>query len=131
MPYSIHWEDTGAYVVLRGVLPNEELEEMNNTLIRQVQDRDCSYQIFNLLEVQDMPINEVDTVDIAADDLAVSRSITDLLVAFVVRDKRIRAVVEKYIQISWNLNSTWHFRIFDNEATARDWVELYPQKDMA
>ena len=131
MPYSINWEDTGAYVVLRGVVPNEELEEMNNQLIQQVEGRDCSYHIFNLLDVVEMPINEVDTVDIAADDLAVSRKLTDLLVAFLVKDKEIREVVEKYIQISWSLNSTWHFRIFENEAAARDWLEMYPHKDMA
>lgn len=129
MPYSINWEENGVYVVHRGIMQPEELDEMNEQLIRETQDKNCTYQIFDLLQVDDMPIAGIDTVDVAAEDLALSRSLTDVKVAFIVDKKQIREVVEKYIEISWRLNSTWHFRIFNSNERARNWIGVHiPQK---
>jgi len=71
-----------------------------------------------------MVLDKLDLVNISADDLAVSRKYPNIKVAMVGTNPEFKNVFMDYMQISWAINSSWEFRIFDTLEAAREWLNF-------
>lgn len=131
MPIVDYWEEKGLLSIWKGEITAEELYASNLKVLEDPRALEAHYQIVDTSEVLSIELDDVAVVDLAADDAAFSRILKDLKVAIVVKKPEIRKMAEKYINISWKLNSSWHFRIFETEKEAREWLQLDIHRNLA
>ena len=124
MPITHIWEENGLYTIMEGHITALELVKSNSEFLEHPNAIYCHYQLVNALGAEYIELDEIALVDLAADDAAFSRKIKDVKVAMITDNSEFRKLAEKYIQLSWKLNSSWHFRIFETEDEARDWLQL-------
>ncbi len=124
MPIKNHWEDHGIYAVFSGVVTAQDIYEANRETIEDPRSASCRYQLVNALDAVEIQMDDLVMVDIAADDAAFSRTYKGLKVAMIVDNPEFRKMAEKYIDLSWKLNSSWHFRIYQTEEEAREWLQM-------
>lgn len=124
MPLKAYWEKEGFVYECLGVLTAEEIAEINFDFLNVPEGVTPRYQLINGLGCKRMELDKLDLVDISADDLAVSRKYPNIKVAMVGTNPEFRKVFMDYMQISWAINTSWEFRIFDSMEAARDWLDL-------
>lgn len=123
MPVKTHWESHGFVFEAIGVVTAEEIFTANEAFLNIPKGTVPRYQIFNTLKVEKSEINEVELVDISADDLAVSRKFPEMKIAFIANEGPVMEKLIKYLKISWAINTSWDFRIFTSMEAARDWLD--------
>ncbi|MCG9972377.1 hypothetical protein [Christiangramia crocea] len=129
MPYKTNWEPHGIIWKFYGYVTAEEIEEANNEFYTDERSDDSRYQIIDALEVTNVEWNDVDIKEIAAQDKGASFLLHKLKVAYISKDEKVTAVLEKYIDISKILNSTWKFKGFNDLNSAKRWVKDFKNPD--
>jgi hypothetical protein len=106
-----------------GHVTAREIEEANEEFYRDPRSKTAKYQIVNALNTVELEWKPLDIVEMTLNDVAGSRANNHLKLAFLTNKNSIREKVEKYVNISRNLNSHWKFRGFESLDEAREWIE--------
>lgn len=123
MPYQITWWEKGIHWQFYGDVTAQEISEANEEFYRDPRSDSAEFQIIDAIEVTHVEWEEKKIKEIAAHDKGASHLIKDLKVAYISDDPEIVSKLEKYIEISEKLNSSWKFRGFKDLETAREWAE--------
>lgn len=123
MPFRTIWENDGIKWEFYDYVTSNEIWEANEVFFSDPRSKTAKYQIVHTLETTGVEWNPLDIVEVSANDVAASRSLKRLKMAYIANDDKIREKIEKYVEISRNLNSNWHFRGFESEEEARSWLE--------
>ncbi|NNJ88842.1 MAG: hypothetical protein HKP53_05535 [Eudoraea sp.] len=122
MPFRTIWENEGIKWEFYDFVTADEITEANEIFFSDPRSEIAKYQIVHTLETTDVEWNPLEIVDVSVNDVAASRSLQKLKMAYIANNKKVREKIEKYVEISRNLNSDWHFRGFETEEEARDWI---------
>lgn len=122
MPYKTSWEENGIVWKFYGDVTAEEIENANDEFYRDERSDTTSYQIIDALEVNHVEWNDIDIKEMAAQDKGASLLLNKIRVAYISTNENITAVLEKYIEISRILNSSWEFKGFTQLESAREWA---------
>ena len=124
MPYRTYWEENGICWEFFGSVSAEEIQAANEEFYRDYRSKKAGYQLIITLETDDVEWRELDIVEVSAKDIGASRAIPDLKVAFVADNDEIWSKIEKYVDLSATMNSTWKFMGFETVEEARNWLSL-------
>ncbi len=122
MPFRTIWEKEGIKWEFYGLVTAEEIWEANRVFFSDPRSETAKYQIVQTIEISDVKWDPLDIVDVSVNDVAESRSLHRLKIAYITNNALIKQKIEKYVSISRNLNSDWHFRGFEDEDNARIWL---------
>lgn len=123
MPYNTEWENKGIIWKFYDHVSAQEIEDANAEFYGDERSDRSKYQIIDALNVSSLEWNEIDIASAAAHDIGAERIIKNMKVAYVAKDEDIIAKLEKYIDISKRLNSSWKFKGFEDLLQAKKWVE--------
>lgn len=123
MPYKTKWQDNGIVWSFYGQVTAEEIETANYEFYTDERSDEAKYQIINALEVTTVEWNELKIKEMAAQDKGASFLLNRLKVAYVSNNRKVTSVLEKYIEISRMLNSSWKFKGFNELKPAIKWVK--------
>jgi len=123
MPYRTIWENDGVMWEFHGYVTAREIEEANEEFYRDPRSKTAKYQIVNALNTIDLEWKPIDIVEMTLVDVGASRTNNSLKLAFLTNKDTVRDKVEKYVNISRNLNSDWRFRGFESLIEAREWIK--------
>lgn len=122
MPYRTTWEKRGILWEFYGDVTAQEIEDANDEFYSDGRSDTAKYQIIDALKVTSVEWSERDIKVIAAYDLGAAHVIKNLKVAYVAVDEEFTVKLEKYIDISRKLNSSWQFKGFQEMSSARAWI---------
>ena len=122
MPYRTTWEKHGIMWEFYGDVTAQEIEDANDAFYSDERSDTAKYQIVDATKVSSVEWSERDIKVIAAYDIGAARVIKNLKVAYVAVDEEITGKLEKYIDISRKLNSSWQLKGFQNFSSAKAWV---------
>ena len=122
MPYIAKWEDEGLVREFYGVVNSNEVLESDREFYEDPRSDTAKYQITDFSSAQPGEIEDAHITKIAALDIGASITLPNLKVAFVVNDEYVKALCEKYIELSRVANETWEFKIFGDMESARKWI---------
>jgi hypothetical protein len=123
MPYRTIWEKEGIKWEFYDHVTSEEIEEANATFFGDPRSKTSKYQIVQTLETMSVEWKPLDMVEVTFHDVAASRTGLQLKVAYIANTAHIRQKIEKYVTMSKILNTGWQFKGFEDEGSARDWIE--------
>ncbi|TBW29194.1 hypothetical protein [Gramella sp. KN1008] len=123
MPYKTTWEANGIVWRFYGDVTAEEIEAANDEFYRDERSDISTYQIIDVLEVNDVEWTDMDIKEMAAQDKGASLLLNRIYVAYISNKEAVTHVLEKYIEISQMLNSSWKFKGFTDMESARDWLK--------
>lgn len=123
MPCRTTWEKHGILWEFYGDVTGKEIDTVNSRFFRDQRRHDVDYQIIDATGVTGTDWKALDAPLIAAKDFGVQREVQGLKLAFITSDVAFGALVDEYILISEQLDTSWEFRRFDDLAAARAWVE--------
>jgi hypothetical protein len=124
MPHRTIWEKEGVIWEFYGHVTAREIADANEEFIGDPRSKNAKYQIVDAINTIELEWNPLDIVEMSVNDVAASRSLNNLKLAFLTNSDKIREKVEKYVNISRNLNSDWKFRGFNSLDEAREWIGL-------
>lgn len=122
MPYQTHWEPRGIVWRFYGDVTAQEISNANDEFYTDERSDRAKFQIIDALEVRSVEWSELDIGITAAYDIGADRIIKKIRVAYIATDPEIIEKLEKYIEISRLLNSSWQFEGFRNANDARMWI---------
>jgi hypothetical protein len=122
MPYKAIWEDKGFVREFYGVVDSSEVLDSDREFYEDPRSDVATYQITDFSKAQPGKVEDTDIIKIAGFDIGASVTVPNLKVAFVTRDQYVKALCQKYIDLSIQANKTWKFKIFEDRESARDWV---------
>ncbi len=123
MPYRTRWEDHGICWEFYGYVTAEEINEANEEFYSDYRSKNARYQLINTLETDDVEWQEMDIVEVSAKDIGASRVIPEVKVAFIANNDKVWNKIQKYVDLSATLNSSWKFMGFETEDEARKWLQ--------
>lgn len=123
MPYRTEWKPHGIIWEFYGDVTAREIEAANAEFYGDARSDSAKHQIIDAGRVTSVEWNEIDISKTAGYDIGADRSVKNLRVAYVADDAEIISKLEKYIEISRNMNSSWQFKGFRDVAAARAWAE--------
>lgn len=122
MPHRIEWEQAGAFVFFYGRASTEELLKVNGRFHADREFDAASYLIRDLSYCDPWDDAEPLAERMARTDCEASRFNKGLRLAHVAKDRRIRQVLQRYIELSRRNGSAWETRLFESTAEARSWA---------
>lgn len=122
MSYRTVWEDHGIRWEFYGEVTGTEIDSANSEFLRDPRRETARYQIIDASGVTGTDWNARDAHVIAARDFNANRMTRHLKLAFVVSDPDFSALVDEYVKISRDLETSWQFARFDDVPSARDWI---------
>ena len=120
MPYTTHWEDRGIRWVFTGVLTNEELLNANLDIYDDPRFMEMHYQVVDFLQVTNFNVTPEVVREIGILDEKASQRNPDVKVAVIATN-----LFHKGLTRMWELSgggAIWQTAIFEDEETARVWV---------
>jgi hypothetical protein len=122
MPCRTRWEDHGIVWEYYGDVTGDEIDKENEAFFRDERRHRARYQIIDATGVTSTDWNARDVHLITAKDFSANREVRDLKLAFIVSHPDFVALVDEYIALSRDLDSSWVFRRFEDLETARAWL---------
>ncbi len=122
MPFRTIWENEGIKWEFHDFVTAEEIWEANKIFFNDHRAETAKYQLVHTLETTGVEWDPLSIVDVSVNDVAASRTLQRLKMAYITNNEKIRNKIEKYVEVSRNLNTNWHFRGFESEEEARLWL---------
>ncbi len=122
MPYEINWERNGVVVRFTGVFDFKENVNANNEIYRDSRCDSINYAIWDVSDVSEMAVNEVETLLIAMQDQSCSSLVPKIKLAFLAQDETLRGFFNQYTAHYQSRKTGWDFKVFDNMESIRAWV---------
>lgn len=123
MPVRTTWEPHGIHWEFYGRVTGEEIDRVNTEFLQDPRSEQAEYQIIDARGVTGTDWTARDAHLIAARDFRATRTVKHLRLAFLTSNPEFGALVDAYIAISVDLDTTWEFRRFDDMLSAREWVK--------
>jgi hypothetical protein len=123
MPYKTVWEDRGIVWHFEGDVTAAEIEAANEEFYVDERSDRARYQIIDALQVTSVEWSDQNITEAAAMDMGAEASIKRVRVAYVATDALIISLLEKYVDISRMMNTSWQFKGFGELSIAKAWVE--------
>jgi hypothetical protein len=123
MPYRTIWEANGLIWEFYGLVTAREIESANDEFYRDLRSDTAKYQIIDTRRVTDIEWSETDIKITAAYDIGATHTIEKLKVVLVATNQTVIEKMEKYTEISRQLESSWEFASFRTMEEAKNWVE--------
>ena len=127
MPITTYWEPEGFVIKSIGIVTAEEIFESGDDFLQVPDGISPKYQLVDCLEVERFELDEVDVVNISADDLSASRKYPNIKVAMVAQKGHVTEKFVNYLKVSWAINTSWEIRIFNSLVSARDWLSHFAE----
>ena len=124
MPYHTKWEDNGVVREYFGHVDSSEVLEADREFYEDSRSDASTYQIADFSNATPGVVDDSHIIEIAGFDIGASITIPNLKIALVASDQYVKALCQKYIDLSLVANKTWEFMIFEDMESARDWVSL-------
>lgn len=125
MPVKTYWEPEGFVFKSSGIVTAQEIMEGGDQFLKVPEGISPKYQLVDCMAVDQFDINDVEVVNISADDLSASRKFPNIKVALVARKDHVTETFMKYLKVSWAINTSWEIRIFNSLDAARDWLSHF------
>lgn len=122
MPVKTYWESEGFIYKASGIVTIDEINASAEAFYNLPPATITNYQLFDALEVEELRLNEMELVDVTADDLSMSRKNPFQKIAIIAKEGPVMEKMVKYMKISWSMNTTWEIRIFTNLDSAHKWL---------
>ena len=122
LSYHVTYKNNGFFLRHEGFLTISELHEANGLIHGHEKFDYHKYQIINLLDADLSTINESKSTELAATDLAASKTQSNIKVALVVREAQAINFCKGYISKSMESGSPWDFELFPELEDALQWV---------
>lgn len=122
MPYTTDWDPNGIRWTFRGHVSAEEIMAANGEFYSDIRSDTARYQIIDAREVTSVEWNPTEIAKMAGFDKGAESTVKDIRVAYLTRDPEIREKLEKYVEISRRLESSWEFQGFEDLDAAREWA---------
>ena len=122
MPYEINWERNGVVVRFTGVFDFKENVNANNEIYSDSRCDRLNYAIWDVSDVSEMAVNEVETLLIAMQDQSCSSLVPKIKLAFLAQDETLRGFFNQYAAHYQSRKTGWDFKVFDNMESTRAWV---------
>ncbi len=122
MPYKIQWFSNGVIMEFHGIVSTAEVEDANEDFFSDDRSDTMEYQIIDAIMVTSVELNDFNIEEVAALDRGASILLPNLRLAYVATNMQVVTTLEKYVEISKRLNSTWKFKGFRELCQAKKWV---------
>lgn len=122
MPYTTIWHERGIVWQFTGHVTAADIERANDEFFRDARSDDIRYQIVDMRDVDTVEWAERDIKATAAYDKGAEATLKDVRLAYITDDDGIRGLIEKYVEISRRLNSSWRFKGFEDADAALEWA---------
>jgi len=122
MPYKTKWEPNGIIWEFYDYVTAQEISMANDEFFSDQRSDRARFQIIDASRVTGVEWEERNIREAAAYDLGAETILKNIKVAYVATDDKIIDKLEKYIDISKRLNSSWKFKGFGDMESAQEWV---------
>jgi hypothetical protein len=119
MPYELIWEPQGVIKLFSGNVSGFELLKALIDVEGDARFDECRYAFNNFLDCTGISISKDILDEMAAIDLAASRSNARIRIAVIATEPKIIAAATHYAESPMNVYAT---RIFSTQADARAWL---------
>lgn len=107
MPIVTYWEPKGYVFECSGIVTVQEILGSGDDFLQVPKGVTPKYQLINCLKVDNFDLNEMDIVNISADDLAASRKYPNIKVAMISQKGHVIEKFMAYLKVSWAINISW------------------------
>lgn len=124
MAYEIVWEATGAQFVFKKEFSSEDVLRANEEFASDSRSSDAKYAIYNLIDVQEFPIESKAIRKVAEMDarlFAVNPDMKFAIVAAQLVMKGLTRMYEVYLEFATG-GDRWDTEIFSSIDDARKWI---------
>ncbi len=122
MPFEVSWKKKGLYLKFTGKFDFQAIDSANREVYGDARVDNIKYLIWDAMDIDQAVVSE-EQLDLASEDDKVGTSyLPNLKLALVGTDPELKKIFEYYVNRSMQVNSTWHFEIFDRLADAENWV---------
>lgn len=122
MPHQTRWEEDAFIAEFWGEVSAWEIEAVNDEFNGSPKFDTARFALWDMSRAERLVVTEVDVESAAAIDKGASMIRRDLRGAIVVPAGQVRELVEQYLAVSRELESSWDTRLFDDTASARRWL---------
>lgn len=122
MSYQTNWGSTGITWVFYDDVSAAEIRRANEEFFLDQRSETARYQIIDARRVNYLEWKEQEIKETSAIDFGALPVIPDLKVAFVATKPEVILAIDKYLEVSKRLNSSWHFEKFQYLQDAQQWV---------
>lgn len=122
MPVSTYWESEGFVFKASGIVSSKDIMDSMEAFEKLPPSIHTKYQIVNALDAEDIVMSDEEIVNLATEDLEISRKHPHMSVALIAKEGPVMENFIKYLKISWSMNTSWDIRIFNTEKAARNWL---------
>ena len=120
MPYTAYWEEKGVHWVFTGDVSNEEMFASNVEIYEDPRFPDIQYGIVNYLAVDHYNVSSDAIFNLATMDKVASQRNPHLKLAVIATTQLLKGLTRM-----WELSggsSVWEYKIFEDETSAREWL---------
>jgi len=123
VPHITEWEPEGILWTYSGHVTADEIMAANMEFYDDLRSELARYQLVDAREVTSLEWDPTEIAKTAAFDKgAEATTVKDVRVAYVTLDPAIRGKIERYADISRQLETSWEFRGFEDLDAARAWA---------
>ncbi len=121
MTFTIQWQKKGAFITFRGIVTSQDLIDANNYLLSNANFEQIDYQVFDFSETEDFQVTTYDMSILGSMDNSQAAFNKKMKVAFVTKDNYMKELIAEYKRFL--AKTDWESEIFDDQETAKKWVE--------
>ncbi|MDP3538548.1 MAG: hypothetical protein Q8S26_07565 [Azonexus sp.] len=123
MPHLTNWENNSFYAKFWGEVPATEIEMVNTKFLGDFRFEEVRYSFWDMSRISKLTAAESDIEYAAAIDKGASTIRPRLRGAIVVPETgQVREMVEQYLAISAQVDTSWDTRLFTNADAAKTWL---------
>lgn len=122
MPHHTTWEQDGIYWQFYGVVDEKECFESDAELYNDPRSDHIKYWIWDGSNIEKLAIAEIHAELIAATDAAATENNQKIKGAIIANNTNTLKLMEVYISMSMELESSLELKVFQTLEDARKWV---------
>ncbi|GAB2774713.1 hypothetical protein [Salinimicrobium soli] len=122
MPYVTTWNTDGIIWTFSDDVSAEEISRANAEFYADERSDSSRFQIIDAAQVKSVEWNDNHIAQTAAHDIGADRRIRHVKVAYIAKETEIVSKLEKYVELSRRLNSSWQFKGFSEMEAALEWA---------
>lgn len=123
MPYRTNWDNNSFYAEFSGEVLEAEIDEVNVEFLGDARFETVRYSLWDMSHITKLTIADSKIDYAAAIDKGASITRPVLRGAIVVPEAgHVRESVERYLEISAQIDTSWDTRLFTDAAAARKWL---------
>lgn len=123
MPHLTNWENNSFYAEFSGEVSGSEIDAVNFEFLGDARFETIRYALWDMSRISKLTTSETEIEYAAAIDKGASIVRPHLRGAIVVPEAgQVREIVEHYLAVSAQVDSSWDTRLFTNAEAAHKWL---------